>query len=250
MRSLSAAELLNVWERGLTQSPMQRALALIAVACADTPADTLTQLSIGQRDAHLLTLREWAFGSQIAGIAACPGCGERLEMTFDVSEIRAPPPLPGSNGASEEVETFALSIAAYALSFRLPNSRDLSAIADQTDTAARRRQLFERCVLSAQRDSVNVSVAELPGDVVAAIIERMAEADPQADVQIALTCPVCAHQWQATFDILSFFWQEINDWAQRILREVHTLASAYGWREADILALSPRRRQFYLDMVG
>jgi hypothetical protein len=249
MRSLSATELLNVWEHGLTQSPVQCALALLAAACPDTPADTLSQLSIGQRDARLLTLREWAFGPQIAGLAACPGCGERLEMAFNVSEIRASLPLPGSNGVSEEIETFALSIAAYALSFRLPNSHDLSVIADQADVAAIRRQLFERCVLSAQRGGADVSVAELPSDVVAAIVARMAEADPQADVQIALTCPACAHQWQATFDILSFFWQEITDWAQRILREVHTLASAYGWREADILALSPRRRQFYLEMV-
>jgi hypothetical protein len=105
-------------------------------------------------------------------------------------------------------------------------------------------------VLSAQRDGADIAVAALPGEVVAAVAARMAEADPQAEVQLALTCPVCAYRWQATFDILSFFWQEINDWAQRILREVHTLATAYGWREADILALSPRRRQFYLEMVG
>jgi hypothetical protein len=34
------------------------------------------------------------------------------------------------------------------------------------------------------------------------------------------------------------------------LREVHTLAWAYGWREADILAMSPARRQFYIELVG
>jgi hypothetical protein len=250
MRSLSAAELLNVWECGLAQSPVQRALSLLAAACADTPADTLRQLSIGQRDARLLTLRERAFGSHIVGVATCPGCSERLEMAFDVSEIRAAPALPGGEAAIEEIETFAFNVADYALRFRLPNSRDLSAIADHADIAAGRRQLFERCVLSAQRDGADISAAELPGDLVAAVIARMAEADPQAEVQIALTCPVCMYQWQATFDILSYFWQEIGDWAQRILREVHTLASAYGWREADILALSPRRRQFYLEIVG
>jgi hypothetical protein len=249
MRSLSATELLNVWERGLTQSPVQRALSLLAAGC-NAPADTLTQLSIGQRDACLLTLREWAFGPQIVGVASCPGCGECLEMTFDVSEIRAAPGLPDSNGAGAGGETFALSAADYIVHFRLPNSRDLSATVDQADVAARGRQVFERCVLSAQRDGADVAVAELPGDVIAAVIVRMEEADPQADVRIPLTCPVCAHCWQATFDILSFFWQEIDGWARRILRDVHTLASAYGWREADILALSPHRRQLYLEMVG
>ena len=36
----------------------------------------------------------------------------------------------------------------------------------------------------------------------------------------------------------------------RFLRDVHTLASTYGWREADILALSPWRRQYYLALIA
>ena len=78
----------------------------------------------------------------------------------------------------------------------------------------------------------------------------MAQADPQADVQLALSCPVCGHKWQTAFDIVSFFWSEINAWAARILREVHILAWGYGWREADILALRPWRREVYLEMVS
>jgi hypothetical protein len=35
-----------------------------------------------------------------------------------------------------------------------------------------------------------------------------------------------------------------------MLRDVHALATAYGWREADIVAMSPWRRQVYLDMVS
>jgi len=53
-----------------------------------------------------------------------------------------------------------------------------------------------------------------------------------------------------TFDILTYLWSEIEDWAQRLLLEVHTLALAYGWSERDILAMSPRRRRLYLEMVG
>jgi hypothetical protein len=82
------------------------------------------------------------------------------------------------------------------------------------------------------------------------IVGHMAQADPQADVQLALCCPRCSHEWQEVFDIVSFFWSEISAWTARILREVHTLACAYGWREADILAMSPGRRQCYLEMLG
>ena len=77
----------------------------------------------------------------------------------------------------------------------------------------------------------------------------MALVDPQADVQLALSCPACGQQWRATFDVVSFLWDELDAWARRLLREVHTLASAYHWREADILAMSRWRRQYYLDLV-
>jgi hypothetical protein len=34
-----------------------------------------------------------------------------------------------------------------------------------------------------------------------------------------------------------------------MLYDVHALASAYGWREADVLAMSPMRRQVYLELA-
>ena len=77
----------------------------------------------------------------------------------------------------------------------------------------------------------------------------MAECDPQAEVLIDMECPDCGHRWQMLFDIAAFLWTEIAVAAKRLLREVHTLARAYGWREADILSLSAARRQFYIEMV-
>ena len=50
-------------------------------------------------------------------------------------------------------------------------------------------------------------------------------------------------------DIAGFFWAELDAWARRLLREIHTLARFYGWSEAEILALSPLRRRCYLEMV-
>jgi hypothetical protein len=69
-------------------------------------------------------------------------------------------------------------------------------------------------------------------------------------VRIALACPACGRRWESVFDILEFFWSEIGVWAERTLSEVHLLASAYGWREPDVLALSARRRQAYLRRVA
>jgi hypothetical protein len=91
---------------------------------------------------------------------------------------------------------------------------------------------------------------QLPDTLLETITAHMAELDPQADTRLSLSCPGCHHCWQALFDIVSYFWNEIQAWAARIFTEIHLLASAYGWSEADILSLSPLRRQMYLSRVG
>ena len=243
-RPLSAAELLHAWEQGLAQTPAARALTLLDVACADLSRDALARMSIGQRDARLLALREALFGSRITGLTACPICSDQLELVFAVADILAAP------SAAECAGTHTLAVADCEIQFRLPNSEDLLAIADVADIASARRALFTRCVVQAHRDDECMPIDQLSDEVVSVVAESMARLDPQADVQLALTCPVCANQWQAMFDIVSYLWTEINAWAMRLLREVHCLATAYGWREADILAMSAVRRHWYLEMIG
>ena len=79
--------------------------------------------------------------------------------------------------------------------------------------------------------------------------ERMAELDSLAEVRLELNCPQCRHRWLVALDIVSFFWSEIVVQAKRLLHEVHLLARAYPWSEADILAMSERRRKYYLNLV-
>ena len=90
----------------------------------------------------------------------------------------------------------------------------------------------------------------LPATVAEAIVTRMSEADPQSDTRLAVSCPDCHHQWVALFDIAGYLMREVHDWVVHVLREVHTLARAYGWREADILAMTPARRQAYLELAA
>jgi len=243
MRALSAGELLDVWEAGLAQAPTERALALLVAACPGSSPDGLASLSIGQRDAKLLMLRERLWGSQMEGVVVCPGCRERLELTLDTREILScSPPTPRAE--------IPLNIAGYNVTFRLPSSLDVMSATGRVDPEACRALLLQRCLLSAQQGGAAVESHQLPPDVVLGVAKSMAEADPLADIQLQVTCPSCKRGWGALFDVVSFLWTEIEAWAWRILSDVHTLASAYGWSERDILALSPTRRQFYLEMVG
>jgi hypothetical protein len=244
MYSLSASELLGLWERGLAKQPTERALALLCATSPDTTPEALARMSIGRRDALLLRLRERTFGPQLASTVSCPHCRERLEFNFTTREIAVDTEHYGQE------KPFSLSVQGYEVEFRLPSSLDLSAISASADIEHAQRSLLARCLLSARLDAQDVMPDDLPAEVIEAVVDEMARRDPQADVQLALNCPQCGHQWRLAFDIISFFWSEIDAWAQRILREVHALAYAYGWREEEILALSAWRRQVYLGMIG
>ena len=65
-----------------------------------------------------------------------------------------------------------------------------------------------------------------------------------------LACPACGHEWEATIDVPSYLWEEVVASARRLAREVAELAAAYGWREADVLRLTPWRRRLYLALAS
>jgi hypothetical protein len=244
MRPLSAHNILQIWEIGQSQHLLDKALTLLSFACPEQSMDELASLSIGQRDAYLLTLRELSLGNQMNGFAECPKCRERLEFTLNVADIRIIDP---SKPTPQEYE---FTTDGCELRFRLPNSWDLAAIVGYKEADTASQQLVQRCLLQANCEGVSVTHSELPPGVLTRLAERIAEYDPQAEVLLDLNCPACSHSWQALFDIVAFFWTELSAQAKRLLHEVHTLARFYGWREADILSMSTVRRQFYLDLVS
>jgi hypothetical protein len=81
------------------------------------------------------------------------------------------------------------------------------------------------------------------------LAERLEECDSLAETLLDLRCPACKDEWQIAFDIASFLHAEVDAQARRLLREVHTLARGYGWHEAEILAMSARRRRDYLELL-
>lgn len=244
MRALTGEEILKIWELGQSQHPIDRALTFLAFACPEKSANELANLSIGQRDAHLLTLRELTFGSKMESYAECPKCGEKLEFTIGVADIRV------AESLATIQQEYNLTSGEYQLQFRLPNSRDLAAVVGYQDLNMVRNLIGQRCILQIKREGVKINYPDLPAVVINQLAESMAEYDAQAEILLNLVCPACNHSWQVLFDIVAFFWSELNTQAKRLLREVHTLARYYGWREADILSMSNNRRNFYLDLVN
>ena len=252
MQIIPAAELLNLWERGESRPPYERALELLAFALPEIPRDSLAHWSLGQRDASLIDLQEVLFGERIDAVVACPSCTSRLELNFRTADIRAP-------YASGEPLQFNLQIGEdqpWMVELRPVTTQDLIEVAANPS----RRALLERCLVRIQTQGQELNIAgpqanllledALQPPLLDECSRKLADFDPQADIQLALTCPDCSSHWDASLDIVSFLWNEIDAWAPRTLREVPLLASKYGWSEAEILDLSARRRQFYLQMVS
>jgi hypothetical protein len=244
MKAITAEELLCAWEKSLSQPSLQRSFILLSTAFPEILPDTLLNLSIGQRDRHLLQLREKLFGQQLLNSAVCPECKQQIEWENSITDLIDP--RVETNVAENE---FNLNVDDYDLHFRLPNSLDLAAVINNSDANIMQQHLLSRCLLNIEYSGVSFDISQLPDNVITQLDQRIAALDPQADIRINLNCPECSHSWDVLFDISSFLWREVNDWAEQMLRTVYKLAMAYGWSEREILNLTPVRRQLYLGML-
>jgi len=243
MRGLEAPELVELHERGRSLPPVRRAVLLLQTALPAASAEGVVDLPVGRRDARILELRARTLGPVLQSETRCPRCDERLELDLRSDELMA----MADNGAPEAPEPLTVEHDGWVVRLRLSSSRDLLAVAEAGGTE---RDLLARCLVEVSNGDGGADAADLPDPVVEAVQTAMAEADPLADLQLALTCPACGHAWRSPFDPAAFFWGEIEAWLPRVLREVHLLASAYGWSEREILGMDAWRRSQYLRLVS
>ena len=243
MHSLTAIDWLNVLEQGAVCPPLLRPCVLLAPLLAAGMDDALT-LPLGERDRQLLVLHQALFGEQLELVADCPQCQQVLELSPGCGDLllaAAPAQL-----AADELCPFPL---------RLPTTADLLAVGHDLTLAPESQQvrLLARCLLAeaspATHEPALAWLQQQPATVLKQLNQRLADADPQALMELALRCPGCGHSWPELFDIGAYLWDALSIWGQRTLDQVHLLAAAYGWRESEILALSPARRGQYLQRV-
>jgi hypothetical protein len=233
MRTISAADLLALWERGASRHPLDRSALLYACARPDQPTDAIADLRLSEINRRLLELRAAWFGDRIDAHVECEHCGERLGLTIAVHELLRP-----ANGSTPG------EVTVKGLRCRPPSLRDLAAIAGERDGVRAAHRLLERCLLDGDG-----SIA-VDDDRLRDVEEALEEIDPDADFGLNVRCEACGQSGTAELDPGALLWDEISGRARALLGEVHQLAFAYGWSERDILALTPERRASYLSMVA
>jgi hypothetical protein len=184
-------------------------------------------------NAGLLQLRAALFGPQLEFELACAHCDEALAMQVTTDQLLAD---------AQALEPDA-AIDVALCRFRLPDSRDMAAVAGQPDTDRAATLLLERCCL--HRPDGAPALRDLLHDAE----ERLDAADPLADPRLVVTCHACGQHTDAAIDAGAIVWSDIQRHARQLLEQVHLLARSYGWTEGEVLALGPARRMAYLDLA-
>ena len=175
------------------------------------------------------------FGDSIRGTLPCGSCGTSLEFAVSASSMLdrlTRLHLPGPAVWDAGGVTF---------SMRPVTTRDLLAV---FSAPAPRRALLARCV-AVEPESARDALFESEEGAV----EQFNRLNEGAESCIALPCPACNAVERVVLDIAHFVWMEVRHAAIVLLRQVHELASAYGWSEAAILAMNDRRRAMYLELA-
>jgi hypothetical protein len=233
MRALGPTDILALWERGARRHALDRSALLCAWARPDWPAETIADRPLGRVTAALMQLREASFGARIECHVDCEHCGARLQLLLRTSDLLQPEP----------PETPEVAVAGRRV--RAPALRDLAAVAHELDAERAARHLLACCTLHGDGDS-----AAMSNDALREVEDALEAIDPNADLALGVHCEACGARSTAQLDAGSLLWDEIDARARALLAEVHTLASAYGWTEGEILALGAARRASYLAMVG
>jgi hypothetical protein len=236
---ISERDLLTVWEIGLTKPLIERSLLLVSLWHPDLDISQIAAMPIGERDARLLEIREELFGSVLNNATNCPQCKQKVEWEMPIDVLWV---LPSPDNLDNSLE-----FDGTLIKFRVPNSADIMEILALEKGISKEEALLSRCI---ELGSLPLPLShEMPEALKNALLQKMEACDPQSDITMAISCPECGHNWDMTFDIMTYLWAEINDWATNLIQDVYLLAKNFCWSENDILGMGSFRRSLYVNML-
>lgn len=201
---------------------------------------------VGMRIGALLRLVALTEATDSLGVVLrCvqPDCGERFEIELPLGELaaRAPDSPDSSNSTTSNVPLRLALPGGRSASLRLPTGNDLRDWATLPHAGS-------ADAMAAVIASLRIDGDLQPGDA-AALAEGIAAHDPLVAFSVASTCPACGAEDELPVDLEGLALQKLAQRQQRLVMDVHRLASRYGWTEQQALAVPPRRRERYLALI-
>jgi hypothetical protein len=231
MTGPTTPDLVRWWPLPATGSAHERLMGLVVEL--DGPA--AARVALGTHHRHLLALHRDLVGTPLEAVVTCRVCGVDCEFPVPAEAVLdLPAPLPGT--------VVTVDVEGAPESFRLPTVEDLDA------TRGLAYDQAVRCL--AGRTHVGDGSPSLGSEEVARLAAAWEGADPAGDVTVDLDCVGCGARLTASVDPAAFVARDLDRLLERLVHEVHALASAYGWTEDAILALPSSRRRRYLELVA
>ena len=233
------ARLLAAWEAGAGAPELARGCAVLVAAGLADPA-SLLDLPLGLVGSLGIRCYLASFGAQVDTLTACHACGATLDVALSLAALA---PGPGDPGDPAPART--LPLAGGTVTVRSPTARDLLAAAADRDP---RGALVRRC--AQWPGPVPVEVAGLGPGELAQVDEALEDLSGLGLITVRAACPDCGEPVAALLDPAALLWQQVQGAAPALLRDVATLAAAFGWSEREILALPAVRRRAYLQLAA
>ncbi|MNQ65271.1 hypothetical protein D3C85_797230 [compost metagenome] len=190
--------------------------------------------SVAARSAALLRLVAVTDGIQALPFSArCPACAEAFEFELELATLLA--------GADDSGPLSVSLDPGVDVTLRRPTGDDLRRWrgAQPATRAEALRLMLDDLLLEGQvrpEDEARLSAA-------------VAAADPLVALAVACECPACGAASEVPIDLDGTALARLAARQRGLLREVHCLASRYGWSEAQVMALPPTRRAQYLALI-
>lgn len=226
-------------ERGRPHAVSQALAAALALLGGEPATrERVDALSVPDRRFLMIELAR-RLGQSFAWLMhACEACGERFDFSLDLGEL---PVMP----ASERYPSVVVTTARGCALLRVPTGADQIRVAAADDDAAAARLLAALCLAPCDDATCGDLIAELSSDDLAAIDAAVEELAPKLPWAVEAPCPAC-HKVNV-IPINAAAW--LVRMADGPTLDVHDIASAYGWSERDILALTRTQRLKYLALI-
>ncbi|RZI83929.1 MAG: hypothetical protein EOP38_10880 [Rubrivivax sp.] len=188
--------------------------------------------TLNQRLQALLAMRLASNDTDVELQASCGQCGETMAMQLDLRAFASEPVAPRFTWHGED---------GLALGLRLPCGRDLQAWMSED---ARSQEVLVSSLIESVAGPATALSELLP-----ALDDAFEVHDPLTALRLHTACPACGHDNDVTCDLEGLLIDGFKRSQAAMLDDVVRLASAFHWREADILALPSWRRAHYLRQV-
>jgi hypothetical protein len=213
--------LLDTWNAALRGSRRDRIVHLTGYVLGASAAEAPWDVATGSL---LELVREARVRSEpVETVLACDACGTPIEVPVVVDDLLSRPATTTPPGNAPN---------AAGLRATIPMVYDVAAAAAREADAA--SVLARACGVDALTRPERQRV-----------LQALDEAHPLLAPSVVIECPTCGHGSEAAIDAVDLAWAVVAEQASALLDDVVVLARAYGWSEAEVMAVPGDRRALY-----